>query len=275
MSARATAVVWARYPDGGGAMLLALALADQATDAGEYIALDVERLAKKTRQTERTVRDQLRAMAEAGWLLQMDGSKAFRICPDWMGGAPASAKAAEEGAKVVRRRGTRLPLDWTLPDEWCAWAIKEFPAWTTEWVVQVAARFKDHWLAASGQTASKVEWEGTWRNWCRKEPAVPPVPQPGQQGAAWWESSAAIDRKGAELGLTRIDGELWMQWRDRVFMKAGEGPWRKKIYRAPDPQGETGGFKNIASEIQKRKGIVGGASAERRRGIRLQPGRPD
>lgn len=29
-------------------------------------------------------------------------------------------------------------------------------------------RFKDYWLAASGANARKRDWEGTWRNWCRK-----------------------------------------------------------------------------------------------------------
>lgn len=263
MSARATAVVWARFPE-GGPMLLALALADIANDAGEYIAIDIERLAKKTRQAEATVRKQLRQLADDEWLRQMEGLPTFCISPEWMGGAPTPAKAPEDGAKVVRKRGTRLPIDWTLPDEWCAWAIKEFPAWTTAWVVEVAKRFKDHWLSASGQSASKMEWESTWRNWCRREPAVPPVASPGQQAGAWWESSAAIDRKGAELGLQRIDGEQWMQWRDRVFMQAGDGPWRKKIYRAPDPSGE--GFKSmgasIAAELGKMKGIVGGTTSK-------------
>lgn len=260
MSARATALVWARFPEGGGPMLLALALADQCTDAGEYIALDVERLAKKTRQTDRTVREQLRALADSGWLLQMEGSKAFRISPDWMGGV-TPAQAPEKAAKAVAKRGARLPKDWTLPEEWRAWAAAEYPAWTPEWITAVAARFKDHWLAASGQTASKVEWDGTWRNWCRKEPAVPPVAAQAQQGGTWWESSAAIEKKAAELSVVRMDGETWTQWRDRIFRAAGEGPWLKKIYKAPDPSGG-GGFSSMASEIAKMRGIVGGTSAK-------------
>jgi hypothetical protein len=241
-------------------LLLALALADQCTDSGEYIALDVARLAKKTRQSERTVREQLRALAGAGWLEQMEGSKAFRISPAWVGSAaPAPAAAPEKAARAVAKRGTRLSTDWTLPAEWRAWALAEYPAWTPEWVEAVAVRFRDHWTAKSGQDASKVEWDGTWRNWCRKEPAVPPAAAATQQGGEWWKSSAAIERRGAELGVARIDGELWNQWRDRIFRAAGEGPWLKMIYCAPDPAG--GGFKSAASEISKMKGIVGGTAA--------------
>jgi len=258
VSARVTALVWARFPAGGGALLLALALADQCTDAGEYIAIDVARLAKKTRLADRTVVDQLRAMANSGWLEQMEGSKAFRISPLWMGGA-APAVAPEKAAKTVAKRGARLSKDWTLPEDWAAWALKEFPAWTPEWVQAVAARFKDHWLAASGQTASKVEWDGTWRNWCRKEPAVPPAAKVVEQGQ-WWTSSAAIEKKGAELGVVHIEGELWNQWRDRIFRAAGEGPWLKLIYKAPDPLG--GGLVNVAGEIAKMRGITRGTAAK-------------
>lgn len=255
MSARATALVWARFPEGGGALLLALALADQSTDAGEYIAIDIDRLSKKTRLSDRTVREQLRSMADAGWLEPMDGSKAYRIAATWMGGA-APAAAPEKAAKAIAKRAARLSKDWALPDDWKTWALAEYPAWTPEWVASVAARFKDHWLSASGQTASKVEWDGTWRNWCRKEPAVPPVAAAAPQAGQWWNSSAAIERKGAELDVVRIDGETWPQWRDRIFRAAGDGPWLKLVYKAPDPTG--GGFVNVAGEIAKMKGIVGG-----------------
>jgi len=237
MSARVTALVWARYPNGAGEMLLALALADQCTDGGEYIAVDVARLAKKTRQADDTVRGQLRRMMADGWLEQMEGSKAYRIAPAWLSGqAPAPAgKPAPELKKIPR--ATRLTAEWILPEEFKTWALATFPAWTPEFVAAIAERFRDHWISASGQQASKVDWSGTWRNWCRKEPAVPPVATAAAVAGQWWTSSAAIDRKGAELQLTRIDGELWIQWRDRVFRAAGDGPWAKTLYKAPDPAG--------------------------------------
>jgi len=258
LSARVTALVWSRYPNGAGQLLLALALADQCTDSGEYIAIDIARLAKKTRQAEATVRTQLRDMADAGWLEQMDGgSKAFRISATWLGGV-APAAEPEKARKAVAKRASRLMPEWQLPDEYRTWALQEFPAWTPEFVMAVAERFRDHWTSASGQNASKMDWQGTWRNWCRKEPAVPPVAPVGGQGGTWWESSAAIDRKGVELGLTRIDGELWMQWRDRVFRAAGDGPWMKKVYKAPSPtEGEFKTVGGFAEAMAKMKGITG------------------
>ena len=37
----------------------------------------------------------------------------------------------------------------------------------------------------------------------------------------WFMSSTSIDEKGAELGVEKIDGEQWHQWRDRVYAAAG------------------------------------------------------
>jgi hypothetical protein len=267
LSARVTALVWSRYAAGGGEKLLALALADQCTDSGEYIAIDIARLAKKTSQADATVREQLRRMADDGWLGQMAGSKAFQISPEWLAGsAPVAAPAAEPGkaAKAVKARATRLTSDWELPEDFRAWALAEFPAWTGESVAKLAERFRDHWISASGQQASKVDWSGTWRNWCRREPAVPGAVGGQSAGAAsgeWWLSSAAIDRKGAELGLERIDGEIWMQWRDRVFGKAGPGPWERLVYRSPSTS--VSNFKragsNMAGELAKMRGATGAA----------------
>lgn len=61
-------------------------------------------------------------------------------------------------------RGTRLPVDWTLPPEWATWAIKDRPGYP---VLAESEKFRDHWLAKSGRDATKVNWEATWRNWVR------------------------------------------------------------------------------------------------------------
>lgn len=86
--------VFRRYPNGGGEMLLALALADHADDGGNNIFPSVQKLAAKTRQSERTVQYQLRRMEESGWLLRVghgNGGRSqtteYRISPLWLKGA--------------------------------------------------------------------------------------------------------------------------------------------------------------------------------------------
>lgn len=94
MSIKVMTAVFDRYPNGGGEMLLALALADHASDDGTRVYPSVKALAEKTRQSERTVQYQLRRMQEAGWLVLVSAGNGgrsmaseYRISPDWIKGA--------------------------------------------------------------------------------------------------------------------------------------------------------------------------------------------
>lgn len=94
MSAKIMGMVFDRYPDGGGEMLLALALADHADQDGLNIYPGVASLARKTRQSERTVQYQLRKMEQIGWLLLVNNeiggrtkTREYRINPAWLKGA--------------------------------------------------------------------------------------------------------------------------------------------------------------------------------------------
>lgn len=98
--------VFARYPNGGGEMLLALALADHAADDGARIFPTIDQLALKTRQSRRTVQYQLREMEAAGWLVMVNRGNGgrgvhteYRIAPDWINGAEiAPIQPAQKGA---------------------------------------------------------------------------------------------------------------------------------------------------------------------------------
>lgn len=116
-------MVFDRYPNGGGEMLLALALADHAHDDGTHIFPSIARLAEKTRQSERSVQYQLRRMEQSGWLLLVNAgiggrrsgsgeggrTRQYRINPEWMKGADIApfgkgAKQAAEGCKTTQER---------------------------------------------------------------------------------------------------------------------------------------------------------------------------
>lgn len=94
MSVKVMTAVFDRYPNGGGEMLLALALADHASDDGTRVFPSIKALAEKTRQSERSVQYQLRRMQEAGWLILVSAgnggrsmSSEYRISLDWIKGA--------------------------------------------------------------------------------------------------------------------------------------------------------------------------------------------
>lgn len=116
-------MVFDRYPNGGGEMLLALALADHAHDDGTHIFPSIARLAEKTRQSERSVQYQLRRMEQSGWLVLVNAGiggrrsgfgeggrpRQYRINPEWMKGAEIApfakgAKQAPKGCKTTQER---------------------------------------------------------------------------------------------------------------------------------------------------------------------------
>lgn len=94
MSVRVMTAVFDRYPNGGGEMLTALALADHASDDGTRVFPGIKALAEKTRQSERTIQYQLRRMEESGWLILVNAGNGgrsmtneYRISLDWIKGA--------------------------------------------------------------------------------------------------------------------------------------------------------------------------------------------
>ena len=124
MSIKIMSAVFERYPNGGGEMLLALALADHASDDGTRVYPSVANLAEKTRQSERSVQYQLRRMEESGWLILVGAgnggrsmSREYRISPEWIKGAEIAPiqkganddeKGANDSAKGCNPRQKRV-----------------------------------------------------------------------------------------------------------------------------------------------------------------------
>jgi hypothetical protein len=97
MSVKVMTAVFERFPEGGGIMLLALALADHAHDDGTHIYPSVDTLAGKTRQSDRSVQRQLKLMVDVGWLIPTSDTKGgrgltneYKISPEWLAGGEIS-----------------------------------------------------------------------------------------------------------------------------------------------------------------------------------------
>lgn len=119
MSGKLTGMVFDRYPEGGGEMLLALKLADNAHDDGTHIFPSVDTMAEKTRQSRRAVQYQLKRMRDSGWLLLVRAARGgresagkpaeYRINPEWIKGADfASLKKLSTGAGGQQEKGAEI-----------------------------------------------------------------------------------------------------------------------------------------------------------------------
>jgi len=78
-------------------------------------------------------------------------------------------KAASPKARSARSEedsSSRLPKDWTLPEEWRRHCAETRPDLDPE---AVAEGFRDHWLAQPGKDGRKADWLATWRNWVKRE----------------------------------------------------------------------------------------------------------
>ncbi len=128
----------------------------------------------------------------------------------------AHGKKPKKGGAVDRAaRGTRLPDDWMLPEDWKQWALAT--GLRAPEVVREALRFKNYWTSATGAKGIKLNWERTWQNWCVStlERAGRPVTPPQAPTAA----------PAAAGGPETFDDATWRAIAKRV--KAG-APWSQE-----------------------------------------------
>jgi len=79
----------------------------------------------------------------------------------------------QEPIKKSMQRGTRLPADFELPDDWVFFCKQERPELVPR---DVFAGFKDYWTSQAGSKAQKTDWFATWRNWVRNQKAPRTTP---------------------------------------------------------------------------------------------------
>jgi len=127
MSIRLMTMVFERYPEGGSEMLLALAMVDHARDDGTRIWPSLEELARKTRQSRRTVQRQIAKMVGTGWLEQVrtatgrpGATNEYRVNAAWVAG------------EELPQRGVNLSPLPTVPGETMATSSDETAGNSTE-----------------------------------------------------------------------------------------------------------------------------------------------
>lgn len=78
--------------------------------------------------------------------------------------ASEQSRAEQSRTEQSRGRASRFPDDFSLTDE-----RREVAQTENVDPERTFAKFSDYWRAASGAKARKLDWDATWRNWCRTE----------------------------------------------------------------------------------------------------------
>lgn len=76
--------------------------------------------------------------------------------------SPQEKTAAPRTGKKPTNRGTRIPQPFNLTRKMRDWAEKECPQVDA---ITETKKFTNHYRAATGQKATKRDWEATWENW--------------------------------------------------------------------------------------------------------------
>lgn len=93
-----------------------------------------------------------------------------------------------------------------LPRAWGEWALAKYPHWTRQIVVDIALSFRNHWAAKTGKDATKLDWEGTWQNWCMSSITQKQYPPP--KADATRLSFRERDADAAAQRIARLTGGM-------------------------------------------------------------------
>ncbi len=144
-----------------------------------------------------------KAMPHGGNATDKDTDKDTDKVPPQERKPPLGAK--ERTLPLQSNRGTRLPEDWTLPDEWRKWATDQNLGNLASLSLE-GDRFRDYWWAKAGKDATKRDWFATWRNWTRRaaemakqhSPTTSTVDKPSPHALAQWRQAKTKAQEEAE-----------------------------------------------------------------------------
>jgi len=102
--------------------------------------------------------------AKAKQLLSNSQARASTPTPT-LSPTPTTTKVKSEKRPASPSAASRLPEDWTLPDDLHDWAVRYGMDSSKAW--RTGADFKDFWIAKNGPDAMKRNWAATWRRWVR------------------------------------------------------------------------------------------------------------
>ncbi|MEM5325199.1 helix-turn-helix domain-containing protein [Paraburkholderia sp. JHI2823] len=163
---------------------------------------------------------------------------------------PSNRKEPSEEPSLNRqpaRRAPRVALhgqilnlelpDWLPYESWDAWCEhREAKAKDAPWTLAAAKvsikRLKK--LLDAGQSVETTIDEAVLRGWTGLFPVKADAAQTTAATAVpadWHKTVAGVTERGKQLGVTQLDGEVFMRFKARVVKAAGPGEWMEEMLR--------------------------------------------
>jgi len=102
--------------------------------------------------------------------------------------------------KKEQQRGTRLPVDFVLPNDWIVFCQQERQDLNPH---KVFYEFKDYCTALPSGKGTKTDWAATWRNWVRRQSV--PKQSYAQQAADIARITVPPKNNGPDPALLKIE----------------------------------------------------------------------
>lgn len=240
MSGLVTGLVLDRYPHGGGELLVAIALADNAHRDGTNIFPGVDEVAARTKLSRRAVQLHMAKMVASGWLVLVRKSTGrrgdtneYRISPEWLAGGesvPPAEPVLRTNAKGVKARsGGANSAPHANVDKSGAWG---------EASDTVGCKKHTHGVKPSSpkppepsgnhtpQPPAEAGGGGQMSPKSEQPKSKPPKPDAADRARwRWTENRRTIEERGQQLGLGTWDeaalgrgGEIFTVYTARVYV---------------------------------------------------------
>lgn len=164
---------------------------------------DIKTLAWRMRMTEKQILDCISKLSH--WLEHDDDNV---ISERYQDDLPETEREIEKEKEVETEnrqksnRGSRLPVDFVLPEDWIEFCQQERKDLTPS---KVFAEFKDYWTALPAGKGTKTDWTATWRNWVRRQSA--PKQSFAQQAADVARTTVPAQHTGRDPVLIKLEQE--------------------------------------------------------------------
>ena len=119
-----------------------------------------------------------------------------------------------------------IPLPWKqCPKKLGEDALKSRPEWTADHVRACWKLFAAYQAKKGATRASSSEWELAWMGWVSRQRNE--ILNVRKNVKGWWSTASGIEAKGKEFGMEYDPTHCFAHFKDKVFERAGSGPWKR------------------------------------------------